>query len=251
MEPAQTAQPGTLYLVGTPLGNLADLTFRARSILETVDIIACEDTRRSLSLLSHYGIRKPLLSLHEHNEAARTQQLLAALQEGKSAALISDAGMPLISDPGQRLLHAIRLAQVPYEVIPGPSAPIVALVGSGLPATEFYFGGFLPVKSGQRQRALEEALAKEHTSAFFESPHRLLGTLEKLAQLAPGRMICVARELTKKFEEFHTATAAECWAHYQQKSVKGEITLVIAGATLPRWMSAPRAAEEDARRPPH
>jgi len=238
MDPVpQSATPGTLYLVGTPLGNLADLTLRARGILSTVDLIACEDTRHSQPLLHHHGVRKPLLSLHEHNEAARSQQLLAELRDGKSVALISDAGMPLVSDPGQRLLHEIQRAGLPYEVIPGPSAPITALVGSGLPATEFFFGGFLPVKGAQRRRLLEKALAREETSLFFESPHRLLSTLELLAELAPERTLCVARELTKKFQEYHTATAAACLAHYKTRSVKGEITLVIAGTNLPRWMT--------------
>lgn len=233
----QSASPGTLYLVGTPLGNLADLTLRARGILLTVDMIACEDTRHSMPLLQHHGVRKPLLSLHEHNEAGRSQQLLAELREGRSVAVISDAGMPLVSDPGQRLLHEIRRAGIPYEVIPGPSAPITALVGSGLPATEFFFGGFLPVKGGQRRRLLEKALAREETSVFFESPHRLLGTLEILVELAPERQVCVARELTKKFQEFHTAPATACLAYYQKKGVKGEITLVLAGTDLPRWMT--------------
>jgi len=238
MDPVpQSATPGTVYLVGTPIGNLADLTFRARGILATVDLIACEDTRHSMPLLHHYGIRKPLVSLHEHNEAGRTAQLLEEVRAGRSVAVISDAGMPLISDPGQRLLHEIRRAGIPFEVIPGPSAPITALVGSGLPATEFHFGGFLPVKGGQRRRTLESALALPETSVFFESPHRLLGTLALIASLAPERQICVARELTKKFQEFHTATAAACLAHYESRSIKGEITLVIAGTELPRWMT--------------
>lgn len=238
MDPVpQSATPGTLYVVGTPIGNLADITLRALGILSTVDLIACEDTRHSLPLLQHHGIRKPLLSLHEHNEAGRSHQVEAELRAGRSVALISDAGMPLVSDPGQRLLHHIRLAGLPYEVIPGPSAPVTALVGSGLPATEFFFGGFLPVKSGQRRRALESALAREETSAFFESPHRLIGTLEMLAEMAPERSVCVARELTKKFQEFRTVTAAESLAHYRAKPPKGEITLVIAGSELPRWMA--------------
>jgi 16S rRNA (cytidine1402-2'-O)-methyltransferase len=239
----QTASPGTLYLVGTPIGNLADLTYRAHGILSSVDLIACEDTRHSLPLLTHYGIRKPLLSLHEHNEAGRSQQILEELRAGRSLAVISDAGMPLVSDPGQRLLHEIRRAGLPYEIIPGPSAPITALVGSGLPATEFFFGGFLPVKSGQRRRTVESALSRDHTSAFFESPHRLLGTLELIAELAPNRPICVARELTKKFQEYHTAPAAACLAHYKSRSIKGEITLVIAGTHLPKWMTRDEADE--------
>ena len=237
MDSGQTAQPGTLYLVGTPIGNLEDLTFRARSILASADVIACEDTRHSLPLLGHYGIRRPLVSLHEHNEAGRSAQLLEALRAGKSVALISDAGMPLISDPGQRLLDAVRRAGLRHEIIPGPSAPIAAVVGSGLPSGQFFFGGFLPVKSGQRQRALERTLERRETSVFFESPHRLMKTLECLATLDPSRLLCVARELTKKFEEFHTARAADCLAHFRSHPVKGELTLVIAGTELPKWMS--------------
>ncbi len=238
----QKAAPGTLHLVGTPIGNLADLTFRAKSILESADLIACEDTRHSLPLLQHYGIRRPLLSLHEHNEASRAGQVIEALRAGKSVALVSDAGMPLISDPGQRLVHEVRRAGLPVEVIPGPSAPLTALVGSGLASTAFYFGGFLPVKSGQRTRVLEAALSSAETSVYFESPHRLPATLETLATLAPERLVCVARELTKKFQEHRTAPAAELAAHYRQHPAKGEITLVIAGDTLPKWMT--RTAEE-------
>lgn len=240
----QTAEPGTLYLVGTPLGNMADFSPRAVSILSSVDLIACEDTRHSLPLLQRFQVRKLLVSLHEHNEASRTAQMIEELRQGKSVALISDAGMPLVSDPGLRLLHAVRRAGLRHEVIPGPSAPITALVGSGLPATEFFFGGFLPVKSGQRRAQLERALAREETSVFFESPHRLLTTLEVLAELAPERWMCVAREMTKRFEEFYTATAAECLAHFRQKPVKGEITLVIAGTDLPKWMIRDGMADE-------
>ncbi len=233
----QPATPGALYIVGTPIGNLADLTFRARGILATVDLIACEDTRHSLPLLQHYGIRKPLVSLHEHNEAGRSAQLLADLRAGRSVALISDAGMPLVSDPGQRLLHEVRKAGLPYEVIPGPSAPVTALVGSGLPTTGFHFGGFLPVKAGQRRRALEAALARPETSLFFESPHRLPASLETIVSLEPDRLICVARELTKKFQQYLTAPATSCLTHFQKHPPKGEITLLISGATLPRWMT--------------
>jgi 16S rRNA (cytidine1402-2'-O)-methyltransferase len=237
MDQGQSAAPATLYLVGTPIGNLADLTFRARSILASVDVIACEDTRHSRTLLDHHGIRRPLVSLHEHNEAARTAQLLDELRAGRSVALISDAGMPLISDPGQRLVHQVRRAGIACEVVPGPSAPIAALVGSGLATGAFYFGGFLPVKSGQRRRAIESALSRAETSVFFESPFRLVKTLECLASLAPSRPLCVARELTKKFEESITAPARDCLAHFQQRPVKGEITLVIAGSDIPTWMS--------------
>ncbi len=246
-EPAlQQAAGGTLYLVGTPIGNLADLTFRARSILASVDVIACEDTRHSLPLLRHYGIRRPLVSLHEHNEAGRSAQMVEELKAGKSVAFISDAGMPLVSDPGQRLLHAVRTAGLPYEVIPGVSAPIAALVGSGLPADGFCFGGFLPVKSGQRERVLTEALAREVTTIFFESPYRLLASLEVLARLAPAHRVCVARELTKKFQEYRTMTAAKCLAHYKNRAIKGEICLLVSGTDVPKWMRHPAAPDAGA-----
>lgn len=228
-------QPGRLYIVATPIGNLGDITHRARECLAGVDTIACEDTRHSGVLLQHLGIRKPLLSLHEHNEAMRSAQLIADLQAGRSAAYISDAGMPGVSDPGQRLVNACRRAAIPVEVIPGPSAVITALIGSGFPADAFFFGGFLPVKSGQRERALTKAIERDETTVFFESPHRLDGTLEMLARLAPERLICVARELTKKFEEYRHGPAAEVHAHYAAHPARGEICLVIAGADLPKW----------------
>ncbi len=228
-------QPGRLYLVATPIGNLGDITARAAVVLGGVDTVACEDTRHSGMLLQHMGIRKPLLSLHEHNEAARSAQLISELQCGRSAAYISDAGMPGISDPGQRLVNACRRAGVPVEVLPGPSAVITALIGSGFPADAFFFGGFLPVKSGQRERALARALEREETSVFFESPHRLDGTLTMLARLGPERPVCVARELTKKFEEYRRGTTAEVSAHYTKHPAKGEICLVIGGIDLPKW----------------
>jgi len=228
-------QPGRLYIVATPIGNLGDITQRARECLAGVDTVACEDTRHSGILLQHLGIHKPLLSLHEHNEASRSAQLIGDLQAGRSAAYISDAGMPGVSDPGQRLVSACIRAGIAVEVIPGPSAVTTALIGSGFPADAFFFGGFLPVKSGQRERALTKALEREETSVFFESPHRLDGTLELLARIGPDRLICVARELTKKFEEFRRGSAAEVNAHYKARPAKGEICLVIAGSDLPKW----------------
>ena len=227
-----------LYLVGTPIGNLADITLRALETLRTVDLIAAEDTRHSLRLLGRHEIRKPLVSFHEHNEARRTQELLARLQAGENIALITDAGLPSISDPGARLVRACLAAGVPYTVIPGPSAVLTAVVGSGLSAERFHYGGFLPPKSGGRERDLQIALDRAETSIFFESPHRLERTLEVLARLAPERQVCVARELTKQFEEFRRGPASEVFAHYQQHPPKGEITLVIAGS------------EEAARKPP-
>ncbi|MBP7948783.1 MAG: 16S rRNA (cytidine(1402)-2'-O)-methyltransferase [Verrucomicrobiales bacterium] len=236
------AVPGTLYIVATPIGNLADLTIRARETLEGVDQIACEDTRHSLRLLEHYGIRKPLVSLHAHNEAMRSAQLVENLAEGKCAAYISDAGMPGVSDPGQRLVQACLRAGIRIEVIPGPSAVLTALVGSGFPADAFFFGGFLPVKSGHREKALRRALEREETTVFFESPHRIDGTLELLASLEGARPVCVARELTKKFEEFRRGSAAEVAAHFRRQPAKGEICLVIAGSDLPKWAAPQNSA---------
>ena len=228
-------QPGRLYIIATPIGNLGDITDRARSCLAGVDMVACEDTRHSGVLMLRLELRKPLLSVHEHNEASRSAQIIEELRSGRSAAYISDAGMPGVSDPGQRLVNACIRAGLPVEVLPGPSAVITALIGSGFPADAFFFGGFLPVKSGQRERALTRALEREETSVFFESPHRLGSTLELLARLAPEHRICVARELTKKFEEYRRGTAAEVCAHYAAHPAKGEICLVLAGSELPKW----------------
>ena len=228
-------QAGKLYIIATPIGNLGDITERARQCLAGVDTIACEDTRHSGNLLQHIGVRKPLVSVHEHNEASRSGQLTAELVSGRTVAYISDAGMPGVSDPGQRLVNACIRAGIPVEVLPGPSAVTTALIGSGFPADTFFFGGFLPVKSGQRERALTKAIEREETSVFFESPHRIDGTLELLARLSPEQRICVARELTKKFEEYRRGTAAEIHSHYAAHPAKGEICLVIAGTDLPKW----------------
>ena len=219
-----------LSLVATPIGNLGDITLRALETLKAADVIACEDTRHSLRLLQHYGISKPLISYHEHNEARRTAELIEQIAEGKHIAIISDAGLPGISDPGHRLLRACQERGLPYTIIPGPSAVLTALIGSGFDAEPFFYGGFLPVKSGGRERDVLAALAREHTSVFFESPHRLLKTLEVIAHHAPDREICVARELTKTFEEYRRGTAPELLAHYSAKPVKGEIVLVIRAA---------------------
>ncbi|MFZ4683421.1 MAG: 16S rRNA (cytidine(1402)-2'-O)-methyltransferase [Terrimicrobiaceae bacterium] len=217
-----------LTIVPTPIGNLQDITLRAIEALRDADLVAAEDTRHSGILLHHLGIKKPMVSLHEHNEAFRSSTLVEEIAQGKSVALITDAGMPGISDPGFRLIRACRERDLPVTVLPGPSAVLTALVGSGLPAATFYFGGFLPVKSGQRQAEIERALARQETSVYFESPHRLVKTLAVLQELAPAAVICVARELTKKFEEYRRGPAGELLAHYQERPPKGEITLVIA-----------------------
>jgi 16S rRNA (cytidine1402-2'-O)-methyltransferase len=218
-----------LYLVATPIGNLGDITLRALEVLKSVDLIACEDTRHSGHLLRHFEIKKPLISYHEHNEARRTAELIEQLAAGKTIALISDAGLPGISDPGHRLLRACQERGLPYTILPGPSAVLTALIGSGFPAHSFYYGGFLPVKSGGRERDLLAAAARSETSVFFESPHRLLKTLEVCATHFPERELCVARELTKQFEEYRRGRAPELLAHYSAKAVKGEIAFLIRG----------------------
>ncbi len=222
--------PPVLFVVGSPIGNLGDITFRAIETLRSVDLIACEDTRHSSILLSRYEIRKPLVSFHEHNEARRTAELLPRLVGGAKVALLTDAGTPGISDPGFRLVCACREANLPVTILPGPSAVLTALVGSGLASSAFYFGGFLPIKSGQRQRELQSALDRSCTSVYFESPNRLVRSLGVLQELAPFRLICVAREMTKHFEEFYRGTTKEVLQRFQSGPTRGEITLVIAPA---------------------
>ena len=218
-----------LSLVATPIGNLGDMTHRAVATLREADLIACEDTRHSLILLRHFSIEKPLISYHEHNEARRTAELIEQLAAGKKIALITDAGLPGISDPGHRLLRAVISRGLPYTIIPGPSAILTALIGSGFPAENFFFGGFLPPKSGGRERDLRAAGERADTSIFFESPHRLVKTLAVCAEHFPERELCVARELTKTFEEYRRGTAGELLAHYTARPPKGEIVLVIRG----------------------
>ena len=219
-----------LYVVATPIGNLGDITLRALEILKDVDLIAAEDTRHSGILLKHYQIKKPLISYHEHNEAMRTAQLIERLAVGEKIALITDAGTPGLSDPGARLIRECIKRELPFTIIPGPSSIATALVGSGFSAERFFFGGFLPNKSGQRERELRVAVAaREETSIYFESPYRLTKTLKALIDIMPDRQLCVARELTKKFEEFRRGTPAELLIHYEAHPPKGEIVLVISG----------------------
>lgn len=219
-----------LYVVATPIGNLDDITLRALAVLKSVDLIAAEDTRHSGNLLRHFEIRKPLVSYHEHNEAMRTAELSERLAAGENIALITDAGMPALSDPGLRLVRACIERGLPYTIIPGVSAILTALVGSGFPLDRFTYRGFLPPKSGGRERELRAAADREETTVFFESPHKIAKTLAACAAIMPERQLCVARELTKKFEEFRRGTAAELLAHYEAHPAKGEITLVIGGA---------------------
>ena len=221
---------GRIILVPTPIGNLGDITQRAVEVLKNADRIACEDTRRTAPLLSHLGISgKTLISLHEHNEARRAPELAEAARNGETIALVTDAGMPGVSDPGYRVVQACIESGTPLEVLPGPSAVITALIGSGFPCHAFRFGGFLPVKSGKRKSALEAVLSSGETGIFFESPHRLVSTLEILAELDPAARVCVARELSKKFETYHRGSAAEILAHFQAHPPKGEIVLLVHG----------------------
>jgi 16S rRNA (cytidine1402-2'-O)-methyltransferase len=218
-----------LYVVSTPIGNLGDITLRALEVLKSVDVIAAEDTRHSGMLLKHFEIKKPLLSYHEHNEAMRTAQLVERLAAGEDVALITDAGTPALSDPGARLIRECIKRGLPFTIIPGPSSILAALVGSGFSTEKFCFRGFLPIKSGQRERELRSAAVdREETTIFFESPYRLTKTLAACIEIMPDRQLCVARELTKKFEEFHRGTAAELLAHYQAHPPKGEIVLMIS-----------------------
>lgn len=220
--------------VGLPIGNREDITRRALEVLGSVDCICCEDTRNTGMLLSHYGIRKPLLSLHEHNESARAPEVAARVLAGETFAVVTDAGMPGVSDPGYRLIQELKAREVAFTVLPGPSAVVTALVGSGLPSDAFFFGGFLPVKSGKKGQVLQAALAASHTSIFYESPYRIVKTVNAIAELDPTAPICVARELTKVFETYHRGTAAELAAEFAARPPKGEIVLLIGGTNAPR-----------------
>ena len=226
--------PGLLYLVATPIGNLEDITYRAVRVLGESDLIACEDTRQTRKLLDRYGIHKPTISYHEHNEAERSQELAKRLEQGATIALVSDAGMPLVSDPGYRLVQAAVALGIPVQPVPGPSAALAALAASGLATDSFHFGGFLPAKDGQRARTLEELAGETATLIFYEAPHRILETLEAIERVLGPRPVVVARELTKIHEEFVRGTAAEVRAQLaSRESIKGEITLLIGKAEEP------------------
>ncbi len=222
--------PGTLYLVATPIGNLEDITLRALRTLRECDRVAAEDTRRTGQLLRHFEISKPLLSYHKFNEAKRSEQILEALRSGETIALVSDAGSPGISDPGQRVVASAVAAGLRVESVPGACALIGALTASGLPTDEFHFVGFLPRKSGQRRRMLESLLEIGGTAAIYESPFRIGKLLGELAEVFPERPVVVARELTKKFEEFLRGTPAELVAQIGERSLKGELVVLIGPA---------------------
>jgi 16S rRNA (cytidine1402-2'-O)-methyltransferase len=217
-----------LYLIATPIGNLGDITLRALEILRAVDLVAAEDTRHSGILLKHYKIDAPLISFHEHNEAMRTAQLVERLATGEKIALVTDAGTPGLSDPGVRLVRECIKRELAFTIVPGPSSILPALIGSGFSTKKFLFGGFLPVKKGQRETELRAVAARDETTIFFESPYRLAKTLKACIDILPDRQLCVARELTKKFEEFRRGTAYELLTHFESHLPKGEIVLVIS-----------------------
>jgi 16S rRNA (cytidine1402-2'-O)-methyltransferase len=242
--------PGALYVVATPIGNLEDITLRALHILKAVELVACEDTRHTSKLLSHFGIHKPLLSYHEHNEAARSRDIVDRLLAGESVALVTDAGTPLVSDPGYRLVAAAIEAGIKVIPLPGPSAAVAALSASGLPTDACRFGGFLPARSTQRRKVLASLAADAATLVFYEAPHRILETLADVRSTLGNRRVVIARELTKMHEEFLRGTIDEVAAALAARpSIKGEITLLIAKADEPAAIDAPiREAVEELER---
>jgi 16S rRNA (cytidine1402-2'-O)-methyltransferase len=223
--------PGTLYLVATPIGNLEDITLRALRTLRECDAVAAEDTRHSGQLLRHFGIARPLLSYFKFNEARRSEEIIERLRRGEKIALVTDAGSPGISDPGERVVRAARAAGLRVECVPGPCALVAALTASGLPADEFHFAGFLPHKSGQRRRRLEELRSQTGTLVLYESPHRVLRLLEELNSVFPNRRVVLARELTKRFEEYVGGTPADLLPTLQTRPPRGEYVVMIEPET--------------------
>src|SRR5438105_15388131 len=218
---------GCLYLVGTPIGNLEDITLRALRTLKEADQIACEDTRHTQKLLAHYDIRKPLVSYHEHNEMTRAPELVVAMEQGAKIALVSDAGMPLVSDPGYRLVTLCARHQIPVIPIAGPSALLASLSASGMPTEEFLFVGFLPARSGGRRRALERLRIEERTIILYEAPHRVEECVADAREVLGNRHACIAREVTKMHEEFRRGKLSELATSRDERPARGEITLLI------------------------
>jgi len=223
--------PGTLYLVATPIGNLEDITLRALRVLKECDVVAAEDTRRTGQLLKHFGISRPLLSYFQFNEARRSEEILERLRRGEKVALVTDAGSPGISDPGERVVKAALAAGFRVEPVPGPCALVAALTASGLSADEFHFIGFLPHKSGQRRKQLEALKNFAGTLVLYESPYRVEKLLAELQEIFPGRPVVLARELTKRFEEFLRGTPAELLEAARKRALKGEFVVLVGGAT--------------------
>jgi len=224
--------PGTLYLVATPIGNLADITHRALQVLRDVALIACEDTRHTRKLLQHYGIDTKTVSYHEHNEQQRARELIELLQQGSNVAVVSDAGTPAISDPGFRLVRAAIENGVAVVPVPGPSALIASLIAAGLPTDEFFFGGFLPARASARRARLSELRAVPGTLIFYEAPHRLAASLKDAYEVLGEREAVVARELTKLHEEIRRGRLSELAEHYLKTEPRGEIVLLIDRTVL-------------------
>lgn len=221
--------PGKLYIVGTPIGNLEDITLRALRILKEVDVIAAEDTRHTVKLLNHFELKKHLLAYHQHNEQSGSEKLLELLAEGKVIALVSDAGMPVISDPGSVIVSRCNEAGIPVEVVPGPNAGLCALVLSGIDARAFTFMGFLGKQNKEIRAGIEKIAASENTVILYETPHRLVKTLEAMVQVIPDRKMSISREITKKYEETRMGTVQEHLDWYSENPPKGEFVLVIEG----------------------
>jgi len=236
--------PGTLYVVATPIGNLEDLTVRARRVLSEVDVIACEDTRHARVLLSHYGIATPMLSYHEQNERTRAAELVARLRRGEDVALISDAGTPALSDPGFPLIREAIEAGIAVVAVPGPNAALAALAVAGLPVNRFLFLGFLPRRSGERIRVLEMLRPAPWTLVIYEAPHRVTALLQDLQRALGDRRLALARELTKRYEEVFRGTVAQALAHLRSHPPRGEFTVVVEGAA---GAAAAGANSDDAR----
>lgn len=255
--------PGMLTLVGTPIGNLSDMTLRAVETLRRCDFIAAEDTRVTLTLLNHFGIKKPLVSYFEHNKRERGLQICSRLEAGESCALVTDAGMPAISDPGEDLVALCHERGIPVSAAPGPSAVVTALALSGMPTGRFTFEGFLSVNKRSRMEHLESLIHERRTMVFYEAPHKLPSTLQDMLKVLGDRRIAIVRELTKIHEEVIRTTLAEAARRYQEESPRGEIVLIIEGSAAPeapiqtpedavssarRWMEQGLSASEAAKR---
>ncbi len=244
-KPLPPLVPGTLYLVATPIGNLEDVTLRALRTLRECDLVAAEDTRHTGQLLHHFAISKPLLSYFQFNEARRSEEILDRLGRGEKIALVTDAGTPGISDPGERVVRAALARGFRVEAVPGPCALVAALTSCGLPTDEFHFAGFLPHKSGQRRRLLEGLSQTRGTLVFYESPYRVVKLVEELASLWPRRPVVLARELTKKFEERLQGTPTELLERLKTRSLKGEFVVLVGPQPEPEG-----EREEDVRSGP-
>jgi 16S rRNA (cytidine1402-2'-O)-methyltransferase len=243
MKEAPPLTAGTLYLVATPIGNLEDITLRALRVLRECDVIAAEDTRHTGHLLQAHGIKKPMLSYFRFNEARRSEEILDRLKQGQKVALVTDAGTPGVSDPGERVVRAAVAAGLRVESVPGPCAFVAALTASGLSTDEFYFSGFLPPKSSQRLRRLEKLKTVQGTLVLYESPYRVEKLLNELAEVMPRRRVVLARELTKKFEEYLRGTPKELFEIYKKRSPKGEFVVMVEASDQPTQTDAPAISQ--------